>query len=139
MNKTDTLEEQIGKVLEEHDVCSFGTVDGERPKVRYMALFHEGLTVYLATNSKTDKVEEVAANPNVHVLVGYDGKPSSHIVQLQGRAEFSKDNALRERLWNDHFSRWFDGPHDPEYAILKISPERIEYSEGEGPVKVWTP
>ncbi|MCQ6563069.1 pyridoxamine 5'-phosphate oxidase family protein [Paenibacillus mendelii] len=134
MQETKQLEKQIADVLKSNQICSFGTVDGNKPKVRYMALFSEGLDIYLATNSKTDKVDELKNNDNVHILVGYDGKRSSDILQIEAVAELCKNNTLRERLWSDAFKAWFDGPHDPEYIILTIKPGRIEYmSEGAEP------
>ncbi|WP_159885935.1 pyridoxamine 5'-phosphate oxidase family protein [Paenibacillus puerhi] len=137
MQQTKQLEEKIVEVLAANRFCSFGTVDGQKPKVRYMALFHEGLTIYLATNSKTDKVDELRSNPHVHVLVGYDGKKSSDILQIEAKAEICSEDSLRERLWNDSFKEWFEGPHDPDYVILKLTPERIEYNSAGEEVRVW--
>ncbi|TXK85326.1 hypothetical protein FU659_04430 [Paenibacillus sp. N3.4] len=70
---TKQLEEQIVKVLDANHVCSFGTVDGKKPKVRYMALFHDGLTLYLATNNKMDKVDEIT--PSTIEYMAKNAKP----------------------------------------------------------------
>lgn len=132
-----TLEQQIVSVLDKNKICSFGTVENEKPRVRYMALFHEELTIYLATNRKTDKVEELQDNPHVHILVGFDGKPSSDILQIEATGSVSTDESLREKVWRDDFKEWFDGPQDPEYVILKIVPRRIEYYSGKSEPQVW--
>ncbi|MCZ8523124.1 MULTISPECIES: pyridoxamine 5'-phosphate oxidase family protein [Paenibacillus] len=137
MLRTEGLEGQIVSVLDANGVCSFGTVSGNQPRVRYMALLHEGLTIYLATNSKTDKVDELKENDNVFVLVGYDGQKSDRILQIAAKAEVCEDRSLREKLWNDKFEAWFKGPHDPEYVILKIVPSRIEFYDGSTDVQVW--
>ncbi|KPV58983.1 general stress protein [Paenibacillus sp. A3] len=137
MWKTEQLEERIMKVLDANDVCAIGTVAGDQPKIRYMVLFHEGLTVYLATNSRTDKVDELRENANVFVLTGYDGSSSSEIVQMEATAKLCTDNRLREKLWNDELSRWFKGLHDPEYVVLELNPTRIEYVKGESEPQVW--
>jgi general stress protein 26 len=131
------LEEQIEKVLDANKICSFATVEGTKPKVRYMALHHEGLTLYLATSRKTDKVDEVKDNPNVHILVGYDGKKSSDILQIQATATINKDNALREKLWSDEMAKWFDGPQDPNFVVLDITPSYMEYRSGEAEPQIW--
>lgn len=131
------LEEQIEKVLDANKICSFATVEGTKPKVRYMALHHEGLTLYLATNRKTDKVDEVKDNPNVHILVGYDGKKSSDILQIQATATISKDSAIREKLWTEEMAKWFDGPQDPNYVVLDITPTYMEYRNGEAEPQIW--
>jgi len=127
---TKQLEEKIVDVLAQNKVCSFATVEGNKPHVRYMALFHEGLTVYLATNRQTHKVEELESNPNVHILLGYNGSWSSEFLQIEGTGRVAKDEGLRSKVWRDDFSMWFDGPDDPNYVILEIIPARIEYSGG---------
>ncbi|MGX4583429.1 pyridoxamine 5'-phosphate oxidase family protein [Paenibacillus chitinolyticus] len=132
-----SLEQQIVSVLDNNEFCSFGTVENEKPRVRYMALFHDELTIYLATNRKTDKVEEIQDNPHVHILVGFDGKPSSDILQIEATGSVSTDESLREKVWRDDFKEWLDGPHDPEYVILKIVPSRIEYYSGKSEPQVW--
>ncbi|MEK8131052.1 pyridoxamine 5'-phosphate oxidase family protein [Paenibacillus filicis] len=137
MQQTQQLDRQIVDILAANRICSFGTIDGQKPKVRYMALFHEELTIYLATNSKTDKVDELRNNPNVHVLVGYDGKKSPDILQIEATAEVCTEDSLRQRLWKDSFQEWFQGPHDPEYAILKLTPQRIEYTGEDKQTRVW--
>lgn len=135
--KTKQLEEQIIQVLNANQVCSFATIDGNKPKVRYMALFHEGLTIYLTTSKKTDKVDELKDNPQVHILVGFDGKSSHDILQIQATAKVSADNALREKLWKDDMKEWFEGPHDPNYVVLDITPSYIEYwTKGSEP-QIW--
>lgn len=59
------LEQNIIKALDDNKFGSFGTIEaGNKPKVRYMAVFHEGLNIYLATNRKTHKVEELKDNPH---------------------------------------------------------------------------
>ena len=136
--KNKQLEEQIEKVLHANQVCSFATVDNGKPKVRYMALFHDGLTINLTTNKKTDKVDELKDNPHVHILVGYDGKASSEILQIQATATITSNNALREKLWNDSMKQWFDGPHDPNYVVLEITSSYIEYINGNSEPQVWT-
>ncbi|WP_068777571.1 pyridoxamine 5'-phosphate oxidase family protein [Paenibacillus sp. FJAT-26967] len=131
------LGKKIEAVLDQNEVCSFATVDNGKPRVRYMALFHEGLTIYLATNRKTDKVDELKDNPNVHILVGFDGKPSKEILQIEAQATVSSNDSLREKVWRDDLKEWFDGPHDPNYVILEIKPIQIEYIQGYDDPQIW--
>ena len=131
------LEEQIIQVLDANRVCSFATIDGNKPKVRYMALLHDGLQIYLTTSKKTDKVEELQDNPHVHILVGYDGKSTPNILQIQATATISSDNALREKLWKDEMKEWFEGPHDPNYVVMDVSPYYIEYSSHGSEPQIW--
>jgi general stress protein 26 len=136
--KNQQLQDTIVKALSDNQFCSFATVESNKPHVRYMALFNDGLTIYLATNKKTHKVEELQQNPHIHLIAGFDGKRSSVIVQVEGTARISKDESLKEKIWQDDFKQWFEGKQDPNYVIIEISPTRIEYSDGDnGQPAVW--
>ncbi|RTE00729.1 pyridoxamine 5'-phosphate oxidase family protein [Paenibacillus whitsoniae] len=133
------LEDKILAVLDANHICSFATIDGDKPIVRYMVLHHEGLKLYVTTSRKTDKVDELKTNPHVHVLVGYDGKPSSQILQIQATAEVSSNQILRDKLWSADMKKWFDGPQDPNYVILEITPTNIQYVSDTEEPQVWQP
>ena len=133
----EELERLISGAMDKHRYCSFATVEGNRPKARYMALFHDGLRIHLATDRRTQKVEELEANPNVYLLFGFEGKWPTELVEIEGRASVSGDESLRRKVWNDELKMWFDGPDDPNYVILDIAPIRIEYTGKERERHIW--
>lgn len=136
MNKTD-LERTIIAAMNNNKFGSLATVEGGKPKIRYMAVYNDGLNIHMATNRCTHKVEELEDNPNVSVLIGYEAGGTKEVLEIEGTAAVTKDTRLRSQLWNDEFTKWFTGPEDPNYVILDITPSRIEYT-GKGKEKqVW--
>ncbi|WP_238650753.1 pyridoxamine 5'-phosphate oxidase family protein [Paenibacillus piscarius] len=132
------LENKIIQALDDNTFGSFGTVEaGNKPKVRYMAVFHDGLNIYLATNRKTHKVEELKDNPNAYLLLGYEQGGSKDVVEIEATVEVTKDGSLRSKVWNPSLERWFEGPDDPDYVILELSPSRIEYMGQNDEHGVW--
>ena len=131
------LEQNIIKALDANPYCAFATVEGSKPKVRYMALYHEGLQLHLATDRKTHKVEELQENPHVFILAGYEAGGSKEVLEIQGTAELTKNDRLRKDLWNDDLKQWFNGPEDPDYMVLDIDPYRIEYTPQGGERFIW--
>lgn len=127
MNQQE-LEKKILTTLDDNKFGSFGTIEaGNKPKVRYMAVFHDGLRIYLATDRKTHKVEELKANPNACLLLGYEAGGSKDVLEIEATADISKDDSLRKKVWNKELERWFNGPEDPDYVILELTPIRMEY------------
>lgn len=124
------LTEQIKKVLDANEVCSLATIEGTKPHVRYMTLFHDGIHIMLVTSKKTHKVEELEENPHVNIITGFNGDWEAETLQIEGTASVSADESLREKLWKDLFKMWFKGPDDPNYVILVIKPRRIYYYDG---------
>lgn len=122
------LEQIIIKTLDDNKFGSFGTIEaGNKPKVRYMAVFHDGLNIYLATNRKTHKVEELQNNPNAFLLLGYEKGGGQDVLEIEATVAVTKDEALRSKVWNKSLEQWFKGADDPDYVILELAPTRIEY------------
>jgi general stress protein 26 len=134
------LEQTIIKALEDNKFGSFGTIEaGNKPKVRYMAVFHDGLNIYLATNRKTHKVEELKDNPNACLLLGYEQGGGKDVLEIEAKATVTKDDSLRSKLWNQSLEDWFKGPEDPDYVVLELEPTRIEYMGKNKENGVWQP
>lgn len=131
------LEQKIVQALDLNKFCTFATVEGDKPKARYMGLFHEGLSLHLATDRKTHKVEELESNPHVFLLAGFETGGTKEILEIQGMAKVTKNDSLRHKVWNDDLKNWFEGPEDPDYVVLDIEPYRIEYTAPGQDREVW--
>ncbi|MDO7906780.1 pyridoxamine 5'-phosphate oxidase family protein [Paenibacillus sp. JX-17] len=142
MNKTQVmdrtqLEQAIVQAISNNKFGSFGTVEAGKPKVRYMAVFNDGLNIHLVTDRKTHKVEELKQNSNIALLLGYEAGGTKEVVEIEGTADITKNEELRSKVWNDELKQWFEGPEDPDYVILDITPTRIEYSSKDTGRQVW--
>lgn len=134
------LEQTIIKALDENKFGSFGTIEaGNKPKVRYMAVFHDGLTIYLATNRKTHKVEEIKDNPHAFLLLGYEQGGGKDVLEIEATVDVTKDESLRNKIWSKELEQWFKGPDDPDYVVLELTPTRIEYMGKDKAHGVWQP
>ncbi|MFC7680467.1 pyridoxamine 5'-phosphate oxidase family protein [Paenibacillus sp. GCM10028914] len=131
------LEQKIVKALDQNKFCTFATIEGSKPKARYMALFHEGLSIHLATDRRTHKVEELESNPHVFLLAGFELGGTQEILEIQGTASVTKNDSLRQKVWNDELKKWFEGSDDPNYIVLDIEPYRIEYTAPDQEREVW--
>lgn len=114
------------EIIDAQTYCAIVTVDESgRPQARTMNPFppEDDLTVWMATNSRSRKVQEIRANPQV-CLYYADHKESVGSVVITGRAELVDDldeKKKREReYWKDAFPDW-------EYLLLiKVVPEKME-------------
>jgi len=115
------------------------TEDG-KPWVRYVIpRADENLTIRVATHVNSRKVSQIHNNPEVHLTCGVsDPRNIDTFLQIQARAEFTTDQDEREFFWDPHLGNMFDGPNDPEYGIIRITPYRIEvWKEGCNEPDVW--
>lgn len=122
----EQVKQQILKVMQDHKIGSLATVKGDKPHARYMSFYHAEFTLYTPTHRDTYKAEEIESNPNVHVLLGYTGEGyEDAFIEFQGKATINDDVQLKEKFWSDSLSTYFNGPDDPSFILLKLSPSTI--------------
>ena len=136
------LQDRIYAILKEPQLAGLATVteDG-KPWVRYvMTLATDDLTVRCATFVTARKVGQIEANPEVHLTCGITS-PTQMVpyLQIQGRARLNTSDEARHAFWTGMLAHIFDGPDDPKYGVLEITPYRIEFcSPGKYEPEVWT-
>jgi len=127
------LKSRIQEILQKPPLASLATItqDG-KPWVRYVTIFTSpDMTIRCATFVNARKVKQIAKNPEVHLTCGIaDPKHMVPYLQIQGRATLNTSRQTRHSFWTDMFSAIFDGPDDPNFAVLETQPYYIEY---------WTP
>lgn len=122
----EQMKNKVFEVLDKKQTGVLATVKNNKPHSRYMTFFHDDLTFYTPTSIDTHKAEEIQDNPNVHVLVGYEGEGyNDPYLEIEGTATIRDDQGLKEKFWNDQMKHYFDGPNDPNYILLEIKPSLI--------------
>ncbi|MFD2923264.1 pyridoxamine 5'-phosphate oxidase family protein [Halobacillus naozhouensis] len=122
------LKEKIFDIMEHHQVGTLATVKDGKPYSRFMTFSNDDeFTFFTPTNKETHKAEEIESNPNVYILIGYEGEGNGDAyLEVEGQAKIRDDQDIKDRLWNDRMKRWFSGKDDPEYIVLEIYPESIQ-------------
>ncbi|MBM7587546.1 general stress protein 26 [Bacillus pakistanensis] len=129
----ETLKDHVLDLFSHHKIGTLATVRNNKPYSRFMLFSNEDLILYTATNKHAHKTEDIAENPLVHILLGYERDSShQHYVEIEGKAEVEESQELRERFWYDSLKPWIASVDDPEYLLLKITPETILYFEKPG-------
>lgn len=68
------LKEKVLNIIRDHKIGVLSTVENNKPHSRYMTFLNDELTLYTPTSGKTEKIDEIEKNPNVHILIGYDNE-----------------------------------------------------------------
>jgi general stress protein 26 len=136
-----TLKDHILEIIGTPQLASLASLTEEgKPWVRYvMVTGDKDLTLRFASFLESRKVAQIKNNPEVHLTCGVTSPESADsYLQIQGRAHVTTDEAERGAYWKDELKRYFSGPDDPNYCIVKVTPYRIEYmSPGSMEPEVW--
>lgn len=128
----EELKNKILEVIKGQKLSSLATIKEGRPWVRYMVTTNRDMELFSTTSAGSRKVGQIKADGNVHVVIG--GDPNNFrasYVNIQAKAEVLTDIDTKKEFWNDMLKSYFQGPEDPNYAVIKISPQLIEYTDGE--------
>ena len=135
------LKTRIQEILRQPQLAGLATItqDG-KPWVRYvMVIASPDLTIRCATHTSARKVKQIARDPEVHLTCGVtDPQKMAPYLQIQGRATLNTSPSARHGFWTDMLLPIFDGPDDPNYAVIEIKPYCIEYwSPGTFKAEIW--
>ena len=136
------MQEQIFNKMSGLNLWSLATVvDGSKPWVRYVSptRVDQDLTIWVATFAGSRKVAQIRENPEVHLTMGMtEVAMEGSFIQVQAKAQVLTDQATKEGAWSEHLAQIFSGPDDPNLAVLKLSPYRVEMVQiGQMEPKVW--
>lgn len=127
----DTGVAEVFELINNNRVAAVANVADGKPWVRTLttARVTEGLELFFATYEWSTKVKQLEADPNVCVTyLDFKG----HDTRIFGRAEFLRDQATKDWLWQESWVQYFAGEKDdPAYIIMKITPEKVEYRDHE--------
>lgn len=136
-----SLKTRILRLFKTPQLSVLATVTGDgKPWARYvMATADEDLTIRCATFIQARKVAQIEQQPEVHLTCGVTNPMTDKAyLQIQGRAVLTADKDERHRFWTSQLDHVFDGPDDPNYGVLVITPYRIEFcTAGSYEPEVW--
>ena len=123
--------------------CALITQDEQgMPQVRTMDPFspEADFTVWLATNPKSRKVEQIKNNANVTLY--YPDKKDKGYVVIHGTAELVNDQHEKDTHWKKEWKNFYSNTTD-QYLLIKVTPDYLElinYNRGiSGDEKTWQP
>ncbi|MDM5186940.1 pyridoxamine 5'-phosphate oxidase family protein [Bacillus sp. DX4.1] len=127
------LKEKIATIIEGQRTGVLATVRENKPHSSFMMFFHEDFVLYVATDRKSKKLSDIEQNPNVHVLLGREGKNwDEDYIEVEGTASIEEDSTLKSKFWTNSLKRWLLGAEDPNYVLIKINPNTIYYIDSAG-------
>jgi general stress protein 26 len=81
--------------------------------------------LWFPTDRNSGKVRELAADGEV--CLGYTNATGSEWASVNGRANIVDDRAKIRELWSPIWKMWFQGPDDPNLALIAVTPVSAEY------------
>ena len=114
------------EIMKAQTYCALITLDKSgRPSVRTMNPFppEDDMTVYMATNTKTRKIQQIRKDPRVCLYYSDHGKAIGYVA-LSGRAVLVDDMKEILKRKRDYWDTAFPGLKD--LVLIKVIPEQMD-------------
>lgn len=122
----DNLETTIINLIDRQDVCFLSFLDQNGfPTVRTMLnpRKRQGIKeFYLTTNTSSQKVQALFAEPKAG-LYFYD-RNLYRSLALTGTVEIINDQAVKNEVWRDMDTIFYENNTDPDYCVIKFTATR---------------
>jgi general stress protein 26 len=81
------------------------------------------LTVYLTTNTSSEKIGEIQQNGNANLY--FCNSQAFHGVLLQGIVEIVTNNEFRQKVWQKGWEIYYP-EGDSDYSVLRFVPNKLK-------------
>lgn len=117
-------------IIEKSPVAFMATVDGKQPRVRPMQIkVIWNSCLYVSTFTSSHKIEQIKKNAYTEIV--WMDKDMRH-VRLAGSIVVCYNAELRRKFYEENqksLDAYFKGVDDPNYTLLEIKPQKVEYMD----------
>ena len=126
------IKEEIWKHIKEEQIVFLATVEDKQPKVRPVTLLYIDEQFWVTTNINSSKTKQIIENPKTEFCLFLEDKENpynSGYIRAEGIAKITKDRDTKLKVGQKAgvFGTFFKDADDPNYALMEITPKRIEY------------
>ena len=126
--------ERIWELMSDIAVAMVVTHDGHGDDVRARPMHArpeaDDNAIYFLTDADAPKDGEVEANADV--CLTFADSRGNRFVSVTGLADVVADRDVAAKIWKSADKAFWKDPDDPRLRILRVTPERGEFWEGQG-------
>ncbi|OGN95690.1 MAG: hypothetical protein A2Z77_07910 [Chloroflexi bacterium RBG_13_51_36] len=129
MTHTSKEVAQVLSHFKETQFVALATMDGTRPRVRPMTLIYLDHRFWMVTSTSSNKVMQIKQNANVEFTYQFDENGEDCCIRILGKAKIIKDKETKTSTAKriGFFNNYWSGPEDPDFTLLEILPDELQY------------
>ena len=124
--------DEVGQILNQFKETQFvalATIDGIRPRVRPMTLINLDRRFWMVTSTSSSKVIQIKQNANVEFTYQFSENSEDCSMRILGKTKIIKDKKTKTSIAKriSFFNNYWSSPEDPDYTLLEILPDELQY------------
>ena len=130
----EEMRKKIWENFKGFQTISFATAEGDRPRVRPLTMGYLDSRFWILTVTSDAKIEQIKGNPKIEFSLPLARGENEGYIRGAGKARIIEEKEMKDSiaLRCEYFSNHWKGLNDPNYTLLEIEMEEIEYMEPGG-------
>ncbi len=128
-DKMSKVKDEVWNYFKDSQSIFLATSEENQPRVRPVTLIYFDKKFWITTGTNDNKVVQIQKNPKVEFCLTVKKEDRQGYVRGAGLAKIVIDKEQKEKIAEhcDFFSDFWENPDDPEYTLIELSINEIEY------------
>ena len=128
-DKMSKVKDEVWNYFKDSQSIFLATSEENQPRVRPVTLIYFDKRFWITTGTDNHKVLQIQKNPKIEFCLIVKKEDKQGYVRGTGLAKIVKDKEQKGKIAKhcDFFSDFWESPDDPDYTLIEVSINEIEY------------
>jgi len=128
-DKMSKVKDEVWNYFKDSPYIFLATSEENQPRVRPVTLIYFDKKFWITTGTNNNKVAQIQKNSKIEFCLVVQKENKQGYVRGTGLAKIVKDKEQKAKIAKhcDFFSEFWDSPDDPDYTLIELSINEIEY------------
>jgi len=128
-DKMSKVKDEVWNYFKDSQYIFLATSEENQPRVRPVTIIYFDKKFWITTGTNNNKVAQIQKNPKIEFCLVVKKEDRQGYVQGTGLAKIVKGKEQKEKIAEhcDFFSDFWESPDDPDYTLIELSINEIEY------------
>ena len=129
MAKDKDLKLEVWANFKDSQHVFLATEENDQPRVRPVTLVFSDRSFWVLTGTNNAKIQQIRKNPKMEFCLLLESGEKVGYIRAAGSAKIISDRETKTKIARncDFFSEYWKSPDDPNYALLELRLNEIEY------------
>jgi len=120
---------EIWRRFKDYPHIFLATQENDQPRIRPVTLVNFDQRFWVLTGTRSAKVSQIRENPKIEFCLLFEEGEHTGYIRAAGSAKIISDRETKVKVAKhcDFFSRHWKSLDDPNYTLLELKPNEIEY------------
>lgn len=128
-DKLKDFRAEIWKRFKDYPHVFLATQEDDQPRIRPLTLVNFDQRLWILTGTRSAKVRQLRENPKIEFCLLFKEGEHHGYIRAAGSAEITSDRETKVKVAKhcDFFDEHWESLDDPNYTLLELKLEEIEY------------